>query len=326
MSQVYDGSYDGIRGFPASALVPSSYRKRNRETSEHDQSYYSKCLVGGILSSSIRWVLTPFDAIKCNMQVNPVKFPTFSSGLSMVFREQGLSGLYRGFLPTVLSYSSQTGTKYMLYEVFKDNLTAILEPEDALAYKSVIYVASAGCAEAIADVFMCPWEMLKVQVQTSNQFPRRFGPALVAMMQQRHILGGFPFGSLGPLWSRQILGTVANFYTFEHTVDAIYTHVLTQDKESYSRSMRLGVTLVSGYIAGMVSTLISHPADSIISLKARHPDKTVSQIVREVGWKRLATQGLGPRVVLTGSIIGIQWFVYDTFKTVMGMGTTGGKS
>jgi solute carrier family 25 phosphate transporter 3 len=177
-----------------------------------DRSYYSKCLAGGILSSSIRWVLTPLDAIKCNMQVNPVKYPNFASGSSIFFREQGLRGIYRGFLPTVLAYSSQTGTKYMMYEMFKDSLSTLVGRDEAHKYKSVIYIASAGCAEAIADVLMCPWEMLKVQVQTSSRFPNRFGPALMVMIQQQQMLG-FPFSSLDPLWSKQILGTVANFYT-----------------------------------------------------------------------------------------------------------------
>jgi solute carrier family 25 phosphate transporter 3 len=213
----------------------------------------------------------------------------------------------------------------MMYELFKDSMSTLVGRDQAHTYKSVIYVASAGCAEAIAAVLMCPWEMLKVQVQTSSRFPNRFGPALTAMIQQRQALS-FPFGSLRPLWSRQILGTMANFYTFESTVEGVYTHLLTNDKDSYAPSTQLAVTLGSGYVAGFVSTMVSHPADSLISLKARNPHKTSKQLLEEVGWKNLATKGLGVRIMLTGSIIGVQWFVYDTFKMAMGMGTTGGKS
>jgi solute carrier family 25 phosphate transporter 3 len=252
------------------------------------------------------------------MQVHPSKYPNFASGL-FTLSQQG--SLYRGLLPTVLAYSSQTGTKYMMYEFFKDSLSSSRSSIPA----SAIYIVSAACAEAIADVLMCPWEMVKLKMQTSSNFPTRLGPALVLMMQQRQQLQ-FPFGSLGPLWSRQILGTVTNFYTFEHTAQGIYDHILTQDKESYSTSTQLAVTFAAGYVAGFVSTLISHPADSLISYKSRHPDKTIADIVQEVGWKRLATQGLAPRVVLTGSIIGFQWFVYNSFKTALGMETTGGKS
>ena len=39
----------------------------------------------------------------------------------------------------------------------------------------------------------------------------------------------------------------------------------------------------------------------------------------------LATKGLGTRVLMIGTLTGFQWWIYDTFKTAMGMGTTGGK-
>ena len=296
-------------------------------SSNSHTEYYTKCLIGGGLSSSVRWMLTPFDFIKCSMQANPTRFPSYSAGLSLVWKEQGISGLYRGFAPTVLAYFSQSGTKYAMYELIKDNLSVTLGPELATRYQSVVYIVSAGSAEAIADVFMCPWEMLKVKVQTSQSgsFPSQFRPALASMVQHRSTLN-FPFGSLTPLWSRQVIGTVANFVTFEHTVNAIYGNLLTEDRDRYGRSTQLGVSFVAGYVSGLVSTIVSHPADSLLSLRARYPNKSYREIIDHVGWRQLATQGLIPRAALTGTIIASQWFLYDSFKTVLGLGTSGGDS
>mmetsp|Transcript_10702 Transcript_10702/g.19632 ORF Transcript_10702/g.19632 Transcript_10702/m.19632 type:complete len:337 (+) Transcript_10702:140-1150(+) len=295
-------------------------------SANHNSSYYAKCLLGGGLSSSVRWVLTPMDFIKCSMQANPNRFPSFTAGMAMVFREQGVSGLYRGLIPTILAYSTQSGTKYACYEFFKDTLNRTVGPEHASSYKSVIYVVSAGCAEAIADVLMCPWEMLKVKVQTTKagEFPSHFRPALHKMMAQRRDFG-FPFGSLKPLWSRQVIGTMANFLVFEHTVHGIYTHILhTHNKNDYGQSVQLGVTFAAGYVSGFVATVVSHPADSLLSLQARYPDKSFQEIIHRVGWKNLATHGLLPRVALTGTIIASQWLLYDSFKSLMGLGTSGG--
>jgi len=299
----------------------------NRSYVHINKEYYAKCLIGGGLSSSVRWALTPFDFIKCSMQANPTRFSSFSAGLSSVWKQQGISGLYRGFAPTVLAYFSQSGTKYAMYELIKDNLSRTLGPEQAAQYKSLIYIVSAGSAEAIADVFMCPWEMLKVKVQTSQSgsFPSQFRPALASMIQQRSNLN-FPFGSLTPLWSRQVIGTVANFVTFEHTVNAIYGHLLTKNKDEYGISTQLAVSFAAGYVSGLVSTIVSHPADSLLSLRARYPDKSYRQIIDLVGWQQLATQGLIPRAALTGTIIASQWFLYDSFKTILGLGTSGGVS
>jgi solute carrier family 25 phosphate transporter 3 len=260
------------------------------------------------------------DFIKTAQQAG--RYESFAGGLALVFREQGISGLYRGFTPTVLAYSNQSGFKYATYEYLKYTLENTYGSE----HKSLIYMISAGCAEAFADVLMCPWEMLKVKVQTTKkgEFPSRFGPALTQMIRQRHELG-FPFGSLKPLWSRQVVGTVANFVTFEHTVNAIYHHLLnTHNKNDYGASTQLAVTFVAGYVSGTVATVVSHPADSFLSLQARYPGKSLQEIIQMVGWRNLATQGLLPRVALTGTTIALQWFIYDSFKSMIGLGTTGG--
>lgn len=294
----------------------------------HDGSYYAKCLMGGALSSSIRWIKTPLDAVKCNMQVNPKLFPTFSSGLRRLWMEDGLRGLFRGVGPTVLSYGFQSGTKYGLYEVFKDKFSVMAGEDTAVKYRSLIYMASAGCAEAIGDVLMCPWEMLKVKVQTSpfGTFPTRTYPALIYMLQNHKDMR-FPFGALGPLWARQLPGTMANFLCFEYTVESIYTNILTKPKDTYDRTTQLLVTFTGGYVAGLVSTLVSHPADSLVSLQAKpkFSGMTLMQIVNQVGFWKLMTKGLVPRVAMTGSVIACQWITYDAFKSAMGMGTTGGK-
>jgi len=301
----------------------------------HDSTYYRHCMVGGILSSSIRWVLTPLDSMKCNMQVYPTKYPSFLGGLQMVYQTQGIRGLYKGLTPTILSYSTQTGTKYALYEYLKDHMN----PQGSTIpwfYKSLIYIVAAGTAEAVADILMCPWETLKVQMQTSTR-PLRFLPALVVLVQRPTTL----IEALPPLWSRQILGTIGNFLTFEHTSNIIYKYYLvgveknnnnghnTSDesrmlemKSDVPIPTQLAVTLCSGFISGIVSTIISHPADSLLTLKARYPESSMAQLIRQTGWRSLATKGLVPRMGLTGSIIGFQWLAYDTFKTSLGMGTT----
>jgi solute carrier family 25 (mitochondrial phosphate transporter), member 3 len=145
------------------------------------------------------------------------------------------------------------------------------------------------------------------------------------MRNRRHY--NFPFGSLGPLWGRQIPGTIVNFYTFERTVQFIY-NCLGNDKDDYTVLQQLGVTLCAGNVAGVCCALVSHPADSLISLKAlpMYAGQSVRHIVQSVGWYRLATRGLAPRILVTGQIISMQWLLYDSFKSILGYGTSGGSS
>lgn len=120
---------------------------------------------------------------------------------------------------------------------------------------------------------------------------------------------------------------MAKFFFFEKIVQLFYTHVFTAPKDSYGKGTQLGITFASGYLAGVVCAIVSHPADSIVSQmgKAANKGKTVGQIAGEVGLANLATKGLGTRVLMIGTLTGFQWWIYDTFKSSMGLGTTGGK-
>ena len=51
--------------------------------------------------------------------------------------------------------------------------------------------------------------------------------------------------------------------------------------------------------------------------------KTAGEIFSELGiggvW-----QGLGTRIIMIGTLTGLQWWIYDSFKSAMGLGTSGG--
>ena len=95
---------------------------------------------------------------------------------------------------------------------------------------------------------------------------------------------------------------MAKFFFFEKIVQLFYTHVFTEPKESYTKVTQLGVTFASGYLAGVVCAIVSHPADSVVSLlgKKENKGKGAGQIVKEVGIVGLATKGLGTRVIMIG--------------------------
>lgn len=295
----------------------------------HDIGYYSKALIGGALACGVTHAgITPLDVTKCNMQVDPSKYKGLVSGLRTLVAEEGSTGIWKGFGPTFVGYSFQGMFKYGLYEVFKDAYSNLAGEENAQKYKSLIWLTGSASAEVFADIALCPFEMTKVKIQTSPQgtFPTAFGPAL-ARMSALKAETRYPFGSIGPLWSRQIPYTMAKFFFFEKIVQLFYTHVFTKPKNEYGKSTQLGVTFASGYAAGVVCAIVSHPADSLVSQmgKQSNKGKSIGAIASEVGAMNLMTKGLGTRVLMIGTLTGFQWWIYDSFKTAMGMGTTGGK-
>src|ERR1700743_798821 len=54
------------------------------------------------------------------------------------------------------------------------------------------------------------------------------------------------------------------FATFEKTVEYIYKY-LNAPKESYTAFQQTGISFLGGYIAGIGSAIVSHPADVMVS-------------------------------------------------------------
>lgn len=71
-----------------------------------------------------------------------------------------------------------------------------------------------------------------------------------------------------------------------------YTYVFTAPKDTYSKGTQLGVTFASGYTAGVICAIVSHPADSLVSLlgKPANKSKSLGQIINETGFTKLATK------------------------------------
>ena len=51
----------------------------------------------------------------------------------------------------------------------------------------------------------------------------------------------------------------------------------------------------------------------------------MGRIYGEIGFKGLWA-GLVTRIIMIGTLTGLQWWIYDSFKTAVGLATTGGGS
>lgn len=297
---------------------------------KHDMSYYSKCMMGGILACGLtHTAITPLDLIKCRKQIDPAIYKSLGQGISTIRAEKGVSGLFLGWQPTLIGYSMQGFGKFGFYEIFKDVYKNIFGAK-AEKYKTIGFLASSACAEVIADVLLCPMESLKVRMQTSKKgaFPEKFGEGYKEL--SREGANGF-YKGLVPLMARQVPYTMVKFGTFENTVSFCYKNIWTRPKNEYSKATQLSITFLSGYFAGIFCAIVSHPADTMVSklnnVKSEGQMSTgqaISKIYADIGFSGL-WRGLSTRILMIGTLTGLQWWIYDSFKTLMGLQTTGGK-
>jgi len=278
--------------------------------------YYALCGFGGLLSCGItHTAVTPLDLVKCRLQVNKEKYKSLGNGFKLTVAEQGARGLFLGWAPTCIGYSMQGICKFGFYEVFKNVYSGIIGEENTFLYRTTLYLAASASAEFFADIALSPMESAKVRMQTSDvgKFPTTLRAAAPQIYAAEGIHGFYK--SLVPLWGRQIPYTMMKFACFERTVEAIYQFVVPKPRAECNKGEQLIVTFAAGYIAGVFCAIVSHPADTVVSYMNKAKGSTIGSAAKALGFKGM-WGGLGPRIIMIGTLTALQWFIYDSVKVV----------
>merc|ERR1711878_212558 len=279
--------------------------------------YYALCGFGGLLSCGItHTAVTPLDLVKCRLQVNKEKYKTLGNGFKLTVQEGGAAGLFLGWAPTAIGYTAQGICKFGFYELFKNVYGGIIGEENSYLYRTYLYLVASASAEFFADIALSPMESAKVRIQTSpvGTFPTTLRGAFPKIMAAEGINGFYK--SLVPLWGRQIPYTMMKFACFEKTVEALYANVVPKPRAECTKGEQLIVTFAAGYIAGVFCAIVSHPADCVVSVLNKSPNLSAGQVVKDLGFAGL-WKGLGPRIIMIGTLTALQWFIYDSVKVAL---------
>uniref|UniRef100_A0A0D6QRU4 Uncharacterized protein n=1 Tax=Araucaria cunninghamii TaxID=56994 RepID=A0A0D6QRU4_ARACU len=285
--------------------------------------YYAACAGSGMLSAGTTHLLiTPLDMLKVNMQVDPAKYRNIWSGFGVILKEQGPAGLWKGWAGKLFGYGVQGGCRFGLYEYFKRLYCDAARQTSLKHHKTPIFLAGSASAQIIADLTLCPFEAVKVQVQTQPRFAKGLLDGFPKLYSTEGLSGLYK--GIGPLWCRNLPFAMIMFSTFEHTVDFLYQNVMQKEKAECSIIQQLGVTCIAGYMAGTAGTVVSTPADNIVASLYNKKADTVLQAIRNIGFMNLFTRSLPIRIALVGPVITMQWFFFDLIKVLNGLPTSGG--
>jgi solute carrier family 25 phosphate transporter 3 len=108
--------------------------------------------------------VTPLDLVKTRRQVDSKLYTSNINGWAKIYRAEGIRGVFFGWSPTFVGYCAQGGGKYGFYEVFKYLYGDKMFPN---ANKTVIFLGASASAEFLADIALCPFEAIKVRMQTT---------------------------------------------------------------------------------------------------------------------------------------------------------------
>lgn len=275
------------------------------------------CGLGGIIScGTTHTMVVPLDLVKCRIQVDPAKYKGVFNGFRVSMAEEGIKGLSKGWAPTFFGYSAQGLCKFGLYEVFKVIYSDMLGEENTYLWRTSLYLAASASAEFFADIALSPMEAAKVRIQTMPGYANTLREALPKMYAEEGITAFYK--GLVPLWMRQIPYTMMKFACFERTLELLYKYVVPKPRIDCTKGEQLIVTFAAGYIAGVFCAIVSHPADTLVSKLNQEKGASALDIAKRLGFAGL-WGGLGPRIVMIGTLTAAQWFIYDAVKVYLRM-------
>eukprot|EP01064_Diplonema_japonicum_P028646 TRINITY_DN443_c0_g1_i1.p1 TRINITY_DN443_c0_g1~~TRINITY_DN443_c0_g1_i1.p1 ORF type:complete len:331 (+),score=115.86 TRINITY_DN443_c0_g1_i1:67-993(+) len=293
----------------------------------YDLTYFTKgALAGGICCSVTHGALCPVDVVKTRMQLDPVKYNRgMLGGFKQIVASEGMGALATGLGPTAVGYFVQGWFKFGGVEFFKIKAAEKLGVEDAWKFRFPIYLGAAAVAEFIADIFLCPLEATRIKLVANPQYASGLMSAFPKIIKDEGVMRGF-YSGFGPICFKQIPYTMTKFAVQGAAAEKIYT-MSSIDVKTASEGTKLTVSLASGVIAGVAAAIVSHPADTLLSLvnkKGAGGDGSITSrllnLAREVGFKKLCLTGLGARCVMIGTLTAGQFAIFDTV-----LGATGAK-
>jgi len=293
--------------------------------SKFDTKYYViGALCGGICCSVTHGALCPVDVVKTRIQLDPVKYNSgLVGGFRQVIAEEGAGALATGLGPTAAGYFVQGWFKFGGNEVFKIKFCKMLGDQKAWDMRTPVMLGASACAEFIADIFLCPLEAARIRQVSDPTFPKGTVTAMKALVEMEGLMGWY--AGFVPMLFKQIPYTMAKFAVQGSAEIAMYNALPTK-RENMSRPGKMGVSMTSGFIAGVAAAIISHPADSLLSKvnkKGAGGDggmlSRLSNIAKEVGFVKLCTTGLGPRCIMIGTLTAGQFLIFDTMMPIMGV-------
>ena len=286
---------------------------------------------GGFGCALTHLTVTPLDVVKTRLQTRPGRYKGFVDGVTTIASEEGAAMLFQGAQATWWGYFAYGVSVYPGYELWKRVLFEMAGPMALYEYRVPLVLLAGALATIVTCFLITPFEAVRIRMVDDPEF----APSLPAAARRFYDEGGVAalYDGLLPLLIRQVLFGMVKFLVFDSCADAIFASMPMEAQDD--ALITVGVSLLSGAIAGVASAIVSQPADVVLSAVAKGAEPGVEQgslrgkvdqialltttargINRQYGFGGFYL-GLGSRCLWSGAIIAGQFFLYDVFKTAL---------
>ena len=314
-------------------------------------------LAGGLGCTLTHTIVVPLDVVKTRMQTDPMLLSNnvnhgnksndeqnkvsnnkIMNSAKTIIETEGVSGLFLGLQATIIGYLWYGISVYPSYTFFKRFLlfqSATLLPFQNLVggggnIEVIISLLAGAMSAVLASLGLTPLEACRIRAVAEPQTYAPLGvTGTAAVIASENPARGWTnlYAGLPSLLTRQVVFGSVKFLAFEKAVDAIYT-VAPNDWSTPGSAGALTISLLAGGFAGCISSIISQPADSVLTYVAQNSSSGKAlgvldgcRIMVNEGGVSTLFRGLGSRCVWAGSIIAGQFLLYDVFKSMLGVDT-----
>jgi len=269
-------------------------------------------------------VVIPLDVVKTKAQTKPEEYVDMLSGVSRVVQEEGLEGLLSGAQATLAGYFWYGLSVYPSYTFFKRFIGQSLLPLDfSVLHANDIALIAGALSAVVASLGLTPLEAARIRVVADpDQYKTKglWGTLNVIASEDGSVGWKALYAGLPALMTRQVIFGSVKFLAFERACDAMFLNWPSLKDATWTA---LGVSLVAGAFSGALSSVISQPADAVLTYVAQRTDtksnlsviEGCQLMVEESGIGSLF-RGLGSRSLWAAAIIAGQFLLYDVFRTV----------
>lgn len=237
--------------------------------------------IAGVIGKTIEY---PFDTVKVRLQSQPSQLPLRYIGpldcFQQSFREEGITGLYRGISAPLIGAAIETSSLFFSYRIAQCLLQAtFVPPADHNPLPLSALVACGAASGAFTSLLLTPIELVKCQMQvppSSGGLPSSGPLSIISSIFHHHGILGFWHGQLGTLiretggsaaWFGSYEGVSALFRTYDGRSSASSTSVApaTVTSKEVEATLPIYQQLLAGATAGVSYNFLFFPADTIKS-------------------------------------------------------------
>ncbi|GBM55396.1 Mitochondrial dicarboxylate carrier [Araneus ventricosus] len=208
---------------------------------------------GGLAGAGAACITHPLDLLKVHLQTHQGGKLSVIKITGNIIRQQGVLALYNGLSASLLRQLTYSTTRFGIYEVVKQNISA---PDENMAfYKKILIAAIAG---AMGGLVGTPADMVNVRMQNDIKLPheqrRNYKHAIDGLIQVYRKEGvRYLFSGATTATSRAILMTIGQISFYDQIKQLLVQTAYFNDN--------LITHFTASTIAGAIATTMTQPLD-----------------------------------------------------------------